>query len=808
MKKSLPRSTDQIESRVTVLTGRPPFAKRICEAIAVVGFETHACSSWPQWLAALEQGTAVAAFDYSQMPPEGGHSLTHLLDCQPTWSRLPLLIFLSDDESIGEVLGAWDVLSHNALPTILRESVADEVLSSSLRTAVMARTLQFRMRDEWKEQKRRERELRVTESLYEWTFAQAPVGIAQLGLDGQWLRFNEAFCHVTGFPRSELTALTPADIFRTRHLWGESVQARRLRYGEIDNYVVEEQCAKKDGNLVWLKVMVSMRRDETGAPLHEVWVVEDITQRKRAENWLRHVNEQLERRVVERTSELKMLCDIATMANTAEDVEAAIHYVLRRMSEQNDWACGHTWLPRNDAADTLISTYSHYQLADRRFERLRERMASLRIVTGEGIVGRVYAEGRAEVSNDLAADLLSHRAELLAGTGIQTAGAFPIAVAEKVVGVIEFFSEKKIELSEGMLNSMETVGSQLGRVIERMKNAQALTSNKERLELALAASSLGLWDEDLSSGAMTVDTRLTSMLEYAWGTIPPRAEAWNALVHSNDISRVKQARIRHLTGKTKSYSIEYRLRTASGSWKWVRSRGQVTWRDHDGQPLRLTGTLRDITERKRLEREIVESASAEQRRLGQELHDGIGGELTGIGFVLQGLIDDLRAEENEHVRTAARVGDELDRVTEQVRLLSRGLSPVDVDRLGLNDALEQLALRTTRLYGIPCGFRSDNAVQIKDSFVADHLYRVAQEAVTNAVKHARPQRIEIMLERYDEMVSLEVEDDGVGIEDDDWSKEGIGLRNMHYRAGLIGASLRVEPGGEQGTRVCCDCPSE
>lgn len=521
------------------------------------------------------------------------------------------------------------------------------------------------------------------------------------------------------------------------------------------------------------------------------------------EEELKQLNRSLEERVAERMSLLTMLCDVASMANTASDAEAAIVFTLERVSTYGAWTCGHVWIPSNKSADQLVLGYSWYQEASAVIDDFREGISKGCVQRGEGLVGRVFASGTPEFTTDMAAHLSNYQMPAAVHASIQIACTFPILAGNITVGVMEFLAEKCIEPTDEMTTYMATVGTQLGRVIERLQAAQALCKSRERLDLALEASNLGTWDTDLSTGELVVDERWASMLGYRIDEVEPHTIAWDSLIHPDDLSRVKRVRSRHLDGLTESFQVDYRLRTKTGVWKWVRSLGRVTQRDQNGEPLRLIGTHRDITERKAMEREVVESTAAEQRRIGQDLHDGIGGELTGIGFMTQGLVHDLRALGLTEADAAEKIGVELDRVIEQVRLLSHGLNPVGIDRLGLNVALENLATRTTKLHRVRCEFRSKTPVEMEDSFVADHLYRIAQEAVTNAVKHGDPLHVSITLEHQNNRLVLRVTDDGIGVEKQDLSSEGIGLRNMQYRAGLIGADLRVEPGEQGGTLVSC-----
>jgi signal transduction histidine kinase len=139
----------------------------------------------------------------------------------------------------------------------------------------------------------------------------------------------------------------------------------------------------------------------------------------------------------------------------------------------------------------------------------------------------------------------------------------------------------------------------------------------------------------------------------------------------------------------------------------------------------------------------------------------------------------------------------------QTRELARGLSPVRLEAEGLADALRELATGTKKVFGCDCRFRSDPPVLLANHAVAVHLYRIAQEAVHNALKHGRARRIDISLAAKDHSVTLAVSDNGVGIPRKLPRRQGMGLRIMRYRAEVIGAVLRIEPHARGGTRVVC-----
>jgi len=221
-----------------------------------------------------------------------------------------------------------------------------------------------------------------------------------------------------------------------------------------------------------------------------------------------------------------------------------------------------------------------------------------------------------------------------------------------------------------------------------------------------------------------------------------------------------------------------------------------------GQVTSLSCIMRDIGERKRLEGEVLQAAEYEQRRIAQDLHDGLGQQLAGISCLSDTLKKDLEQVNVPQSAAAAKISKLLDVAVAQSRSLARGLYPVISEPNGLMSALEDMALRVTDLFKVRCVFECPEPVWIEDNPAATHLYRIAQEAVTNSVKHGRARNIRIGLSLTSGKVTLKISDDGVGFQKSGVRKRGIGLRIMEYRAGMIGATLVVQPNGA-GVDVIC-----
>ena len=224
----------------------------------------------------------------------------------------------------------------------------------------------------------------------------------------------------------------------------------------------------------------------------------------------------------------------------------------------------------------------------------------------------------------------------------------------------------------------------------------------------------------------------------------------------------------------------------------------------------ILGIVIDITERKRLEREILDISAREQSRIGQDLHDDLGQVLTGMAFLTETLKQRLAQKSPGDVSPmVAQLAQWVSQALAKTRSLAKVLCPVQLESDGLSRALETLAGNTQEIFGVSCQYHGQQPpVVVEDNAVAGHLYRIAQEALTNAVKHAQASRIAMGLQAVgDGDILLTVEDDGVGLPEDFHQAAGMGLRIMGYRAAVIGAHLDIRPSEPHGTCVQCRLPS-
>lgn len=212
----------------------------------------------------------------------------------------------------------------------------------------------------------------------------------------------------------------------------------------------------------------------------------------------------------------------------------------------------------------------------------------------------------------------------------------------------------------------------------------------------------------------------------------------------------------------------------------------------------------EMDDRKRLEKEVLRISESEQRRIGQDLHDGVGQVLTGISFMSKKLEQRLTEGSLPEALDAVEISRLVKQALTQTRSLAKGLCPVALESDGLMSALHQLASNAEDLFGIPCIFQCQTPVLINDNAVATHVYYIAQEAVNNAIKHGQPRHVSISLRLSDgDDIILTVKDDGGGLPDTLDKSKGMGLHIMNYRAGMIAGKLDIRRGKPSGTVVRC-----
>ncbi len=268
--------------------------------------------------------------------------------------------------------------------------------------------------------------------------------------------------------------------------------------------------------------------------------------------------------------------------------------------------------------------------------------------------------------------------------------------------------------------------------------------------------------------------------------LPPGASAWV----------IEKLRTLLQTGEAVTYEFELRR---AGQAQYFENRAVLVQDDGIGTAISIS--MRDITERKRLEQEILEVSSRERQSIGRDLHDGLGQELTGVALMLRGLATRLKARAPEVLDNINEVVTLVNQSIENARSLARGLLPVRTESGGLVFALRELAERSRDLHGLDVTFRTEGGRELAfDETNASHLYRITQEALTNAARHGHASQVDIVLSFHANGFALRIIDNGQGIKKGPASG-GMGLKTMKYRADMIGATFEIRAREPQGVVV-------
>lgn len=260
------------------------------------------------------------------------------------------------------------------------------------------------------------------------------------------------------------------------------------------------------------------------------------------------------------------------------------------------------------------------------------------------------------------------------------------------------------------------------------------------------------------------------------------------------------------------FEQEHAVESSDGSVHWLIS-SRIPLRSQHGELIGVVCTERDNTSRKELEQEILDISNREQRRLGSDLHDGLGQELTGLSLMMKGLEVQMEREHSAYLPQVVKLNELIAHTIQNTRSLARGLAPVNLERGGIKEALKQLAARCADVYHLECSLEDHlDAATTLDESLATHVYRIAQEATTNAARHAQAQHIRIELRATARRLYLSISDDGIGLQNkfrllhaQGAHQPGIGLKIMEYRARTIGGHINFET-LERGTRIALACP--
>jgi PAS domain S-box-containing protein len=633
-----------------------------------------------------------------------------------------------------------------------------------------------------------------SEELHRHTIESLPFGVTQIASDGVFVGANAEGLRFLGLSMDGLTKLIIPDFAYVTFLEDGSPclvddypATRCLATGEPQP-AKTIGVRKPDGSMEWavftaVPVPCPHHPGKSGA----VVTFLNITERKqaqdaqrRSEEALRQAHEQLEHRVAERTAELARINDmLREQIAERTRADAALRESEERLRQMADNIGEVVWILDVATRKVLYVSPAYESIWGRTSESLYRSVDSFldSVVPEDHVIARESFE--------------RHMIE-------------PVDVIYRIKGrhgEIRWVRSRSRPIRDANGNTWRVTG--IAEDITDLKHAEAelsrLASIVESSDDAIIGKSLDGLITSWNSGAERIYgyTPAEILRQPCQVLLPPEHRATvlpllQRVAGGERIETFETVRVR------KDGSIFHVSITLSAV------------RDSAGNIIGASEIERDITERKRLEEEVLQISERERRRIGQDLHDGLGQHLTGIAFLSKSLQQRLGAKSvasqpptADESAEAGQIAELVQQAVGQTRALARGLHPVEPSSNGLMAALTELAVRTEAFFHLECAFEYERPVLLPDNVMATHLYRIAQEAVTNAVKHARAKAIRIRLEQHADAWQLSIEDDGVGLPDPAPIETGLGLRIMHYRAKMIGGILAISCARPHGTIITC-----
>ena len=644
----------------------------------------------------------------------------------------------------------------------VRENIMPlEVIEAIERTAMQLGTAIQRVRAEEAQ--------RISEERFRSLVETIPHGIEEIDTKGVITFVNRAFYEMLGYQDGELLGMAVAE------LASDDSERRRVNM-EIESILRDQPTPSpfiskdktKDGRIIDVQVDWDYIRDERNLITGFISIITDITDRKRTEQELRSAREGLERRVQERTVEL---------ARTIDELEGEVR---NRIETEKALAEANDLLEKMFSSMELMVVYMN---RDFNYIRVNRAFAEADGRDADFFVGK----NQFEVYPD-------KKTEAIFRNVVKTGK--PASVYEKPFvhpdhpewGVMYWdWSVQPVMDVDGKVSGLVFC---LNNVTDRFKARQEVENERRRLfaVLNMLPGYVYLVGADYS-------VRYTNHTFLELFGKPGNEPCYK--------------RVRGFDRPCPSCPIQRIIASQSpATWEWSSDEGQCfktyayPFTDVDGSQLVLKLGV-DITERKLLEKEVLEAGVKERRRIGQDLHDSLGQMLTGIAFLNKVLHGKLARQSLPEADAAEEIAKQISASIVLTRSLSRGLFPVKLEEEGLMEALREYATDTEELFGISCNFKCDRNIMISNNVTAIHLYHIAQEAVNNGIRHGKARSILISLEADDETILLTVKDDGEGLPAKFDRHKGMGMRIMEYRAEMIGGTFDARSSLDGGTIVRC-----
>jgi PAS domain S-box-containing protein len=525
-----------------------------------------------------------------------------------------------------------------------------------------------------------------------------------------------------------------------------------------------------------------------------------------------------ERALEQEVAFVRLLQDVAVAANEAHTAEHALRTSIAEVCRVTGWPVGHVYLVSGDDPDVLRPSTIWHDDRPSAHEPFRRVTEATTLRRGVGLPGRVLATKQSAWVLDVTRDANFPRAGAAAESGLHAGLAFPVPIGADVAAVLEFFSPDAVAPDEALLDVLTHIGTQLGRVIERERAAEALREREALLGAMFDQSAVGIAVADHRARFIRSNRAFQEMIGYDAAEL--ESLSYVDITYAEDLRQTRELMTDLARGAQSAITFESR---------YCRKDGRVIWAHvtvsalpgEAGRPDRFVAMVEDVTERTAADAELqrhrtqlrglaarLEAArEAERARIAREIHDELGQALTALKIDLLWLKKRTPESSPELVHKLDGMAGIIDSTAQGIQRVAAELRPSVLDELGLRAAIEWEAREFATRTGIACRVELPDAQPALDPSRTTAVFRIFQEALTNVARHAAATQVLVRLDVTPEVFELTVQDNGRGIREGALhDSRSLGLLGMRERAETFQGNLTIAGNPVAGTTLTLTMP--
>jgi PAS domain S-box-containing protein len=663
--------------------------------------------------------------------------------------------------------------------------------------------------------KRAEQALRASEERFRAIYEQAAISIVQAEPDGKFVGANPRFCELLGYTEAQLQTMLLRDVTHPDDRAADEANLASALVGEQSTFSVEKRYIHANGSVVWTELSATLVTNVDGGTPYWIGAITDITERKRAEEALRRAN---------RALRVASHCNEAVIYAVSE--QRLLQDLCHILVDDGGYLMAWVGLARDDE-DKTVQPMTWAGVEDGYLDTTRISWADSAL--GRGPTGTAIRSGEPVVCRDILNDpQFAPWRDDAVRRGYQALIALPLQLSGKQAGALNIYANDPASFDTAevqlLMDASREVAHGIGVLDVRREHdaaVRAVEQREERLRQALNAAGAGAWEWDVQTDEVSWSDENYYLLGLDPSVGPAGYQRWFERVHPDD-QAAAEIRVADALERREDLNIEFRIVRPDGTVRWINDVGRLRF-DENGEPSAMYGIQIDITERRatenavrrsreqlrRLAARLQEVREEERTAIAREIHDELGQALTGMKMDLSWLIGRLpRTWKRAHAR-ADELQHLVDDTITSVRDLSARLRPSVLDDLGLDAAIEWLAQDVERRADLQIHVNGGlgDTLLVRDRATA--LFRIVQEALTNVVRHAEASKVDIRLSAADDMVVVEITDDGKGMHGNELdSGTSLGLIGMRERAGALGGRVTFAKGANGGTVVTARIPMD